>query len=407
MTRTKLSRRNGLLPPKLALLLALPLSFGCGEPETVTIGAVLPLSGSSTLYGQQIAQGLELALEQYQTSQEAAAEIELKVVDTESDPSKAREALRKVYADGARAAIGGITTAEAQAMVAVADGSNRVLLSPSASAKDLSGTSRGFYRLWPSDAREGSLMGKYAARNLELATVVVLAAENAYAQGISEAFQGAFEENGGKIQEVIRYPAEGAELAALAKRAVAAKADSIYLADYATPVVELIRKLRSERFRGEILTVSAFVTPQALEAAGKAAEGVFVTHPQFTPEDQSDPRVRAFVDAYREKYGEAPGLYAAHGYDSMQVIIEALNRGGDTGGSFWKGMRSVENLPGVTGPIQFDERGDVLKYPRPYMVQGGRTVDHAALVKKRQDAVKARMEELRKERENLLRRARG
>ncbi|MCB1035904.1 MAG: penicillin-binding protein activator [Acidobacteria bacterium] len=382
------------------------LAMGCGEPETVTLGAALPLSGASSLYGQQVARGVELAFDELKAKPEAPSGLELEILDTQSDPETARGVLSRLYEDGARAAIGGVTTAEAQTMIEVADASHRVLLSPWASAQELTGNSRrSFFRLWPSDSREGSLMGQYAARSLGLTTVVILAAENPYGESIYTAFETAFAEHGGKVREIFRYPAEGADLGELARKAAAAKADAVYVADYAEGVTQLVRELRGAGFRGQILTVSAFATPEALTAAGDAGEGVFITHPQFTPEDAENPRIQTFVQAYKSKYGAEPDLYAAHGYDAMLVLFEALHRGGDRAGSFWKGMRSLDGLTGVTGPIQFDERGDVQKYPRVYVVHDAHTVDHAVLVKEEQERLRARIEKLRKEREELLQRS--
>lgn len=390
MSRTTIPAARILL---MATAFVLGTGLACKQQESVKFGAVLPLSGSSAIYGTQIANGIELAYEELKASPDVPV-VDLEVLDSESDPDKAQAALDQLYSDGARAVIGGVTTAEALAMVPVADKMNRVLLSPSASAQELTGISRDFYRVWPSDSREGSRMGQYAAQNLNIKTAVVLAADSAYAEGIQTVFQDFFTQNGGEIVEEIVYPENTSDLNGLVERVISLEPDSVYVADYASTVIKIIQLLREMDFKGKILTVSAFATPQAIAAAGAAAEGVFVTHPQFTPDDLEDPKVKSFVEAYRAKFGETPGLYAAHGYDSMLVLFEAMQKGGDKGSSFWKGMRAVKDLPGVTGPLQFDEKGDVAKYPRVYFLLEGQAVDHA-------DWVKRKLDELKEERERL------
>lgn len=246
-------------------------------------------------------------------------------------------------------------------------------------------------------------MGQYAAQNLNLKSAVVLAADSTYAEGIQTVFKTSFTQNGGEIVEEIIYPANTTDLNGLVERVISLSPDCVYVADYASAVISIIKVLREMSFQGKILTVSAFATPQAIAAAGSAAEGVFVTHPQYTPDNQEDPKVKAFVEKYSAKYGETPGLYAAHGYDSMLVLFEALQKGGDRGSSFWKGMRSVKDLPGVTGPLQFDEKGDVAKYPRVYFLLEGQAVDHANWVEKKRRELQEAMEELRKDRQRLQR----
>ncbi|MCB1032566.1 MAG: ABC transporter substrate-binding protein [Acidobacteria bacterium] len=403
MSRTT-NPASRMLLTLMAFLLAIGLA--CTQQEAVKFGAVVPLTGSSAIYGKQIANGIELAFEELKALPDAP-EMELEVLDSESDPEKAKTALEQLYASDARAAIGGVTTAEALAMVQVADNMNRVLLSPSASAQELTGISREFYRVWPSDSREGSRMGQYAAQNLNIKTVVVLAADSTYAEGILTVFKTSFTQNGGEIVEELIYPENTSDLNALVERVVALKPDSVYIADYANTVIKLIQLLREMSFQGKILTVSAFATPQAIAAAGSAAEGVFVTHPQYTPDDQEDPKVKAFVEAYRSKFGETPGLYAAHGYDSMLVLYEAMKKGGDKGSSFWKGMRGVKDLPGVTGPLQFDEKGDVAKYPRVYFLLEGQAVDHANWVEKKRDEIRLQRQKLEEELRRLQQKSGG
>ena len=91
--------------------------------------------------------------------------FELTILDSESDPQKAAQHLTQLFEDGTLAVIGGVTTAEALAMVPAADLANRVLLSPSASSPELTGISEFFFRVFFSDFDEGIKMGHFAAGN--------------------------------------------------------------------------------------------------------------------------------------------------------------------------------------------------------------------------------------------------
>jgi hypothetical protein len=50
----------------------------------------------------------------------------------------------------------------------------------------------------------------------------------------------------------------------------------------------------------------------------------------------------------------------------------------------------------VTGPLQFDERGDVQKFPRVYRVVDGQLVDHQKDLREKQEELRRRREELRR-----------
>lgn len=381
--------------PLTLLTLALVAAVGCQKETSIQIGAVLPLTGSAQVYGQSIQKGIELAFAKLVAS-ESEYQYALSVVDSESDPAKGAELTKQLFGDGAIAVIGGVTTAEALQSVSVADEYDRVLLSPSASTPQLTGISKYFYRVFASDAREGSTMANFATQKLKVASVVILAKEEVYAQGIEEVFETNFVRQGGEVLEKILFPAVGGDFSGLIDRVMTLKPDAVYLAAYAEEISEMIRELRQQDFKGYILSTSAFSAPEIIEQAGPPAEGVFLTQAGF--DAQSDePMIKDFVDSYRAKYGLTPDLFSAHGYDSVMVLAAAINESGaEFASELWSGLRGLRDFQGVTGTLQFDERGDVQKFPRVYVINEGRLVDYQKEIEERRREIIERLRELEK-----------
>jgi len=381
----------------LSVLVIAAAGSSCSE-QTVLIGAVLPLTGSAEIYGKPIRNGIELAFAEV-TAGDLAYTLELTTVDSGSDPARAAEQAAALYDQGAIAIIGGVTSAEALEMVEAADRAERILISPSASQPQLTGISKNFYRVFSSDFLEGTKMGNFATSTLDLETAVIVAEQQPYARGIQAVFKEAFERQGGKVLEVIEYPANTSDFSGLLDRVVTLRPRAVYLAAYANEVAAMIRELRRLGFAGTILTTSSFASPQAIREAGPSAEGVFLTQAVFEV-DSETPESRSFVEAYRDKYGTDPDLYAAHGYDAMKVLAAALRatqRATPT--EMWKGMRSIRDHQGVTGSLQFDEKGDVQKYPRVYIIKDGAPADYEGEVgEKRRE-----LEEKRRELERRMR----
>jgi branched-chain amino acid transport system substrate-binding protein len=382
-------RSSLLLIPLILLVLG-----SCSGERKILFGAVLPLTGASQIYGVPIQNGVQLAFEEAKRRTDLKYNVELRVVDSQSDPKRAAELLEKLFDDGALAVIGGVKTDEALEMVPVIDRFDRVLLSPSASSPELTGISRNFLRVFPSDFLEGTKMGNFAAQTLGLKTAVILAAQSKYARGIQGIFKTEFERYGGKVLEVLEYPPGTSDFSGLTDRVMTLKPDAVYLADFAQEIARMITLLRGKGFKGTILTTSAFAAPDVIEQVGKDAEGVTLTQPVFDP-TSDDPKVQDFVKAYKAKYGIAPDLYAAHGFDAMQVFVEGLVEGGWTPKDFLQGLRGIKSFPGVTGPLQFDERGDVQKYPRVYIISGGQLVDYEKAVEKRRQELLEKLHKLR------------
>jgi branched-chain amino acid transport system substrate-binding protein len=382
------------------LVVLLLLGAACDRDRSVKFAAILPLSGPFEAYGNAIKKGVEIAFEQVEASGKLAHPIELIIVDSESNPAQAAAHLRDLYADGVLAAIGGVTSAEALAMVQVANQEDRILLSPSASSPELTGASRYFFRVFPSDFVEGTRMGVFAAETLRLKTAVILATETPYGRGIQSVFEGEFQRNGGEIVEVLEYPEHTTDFSGLVGRVVTLEPDAVYFAAYWDDIVALMREIRQAGYEGSFLTTSAFATPRAVAAAGEYAEGVYFTQTVLDVTSEAEP-VRSFVRIYRQKHGNDPDLYAAHGYDAMLVLVEALQEGGTTPTTFWRGMRSVQGFAGVTGPVQFDERGDVQKFPRVYTIRDGMPVNYEEYAQRLREAFRERLRELEDEQRAL------
>jgi branched-chain amino acid transport system substrate-binding protein len=182
--------------------------------------------------------------------------------------------------------------------------------------------------------------------------------------------------------------------------------DAVYLADYADGLVTLLSGLESRGYDGKILTTSSIASAEVFSEAGGAAEGVLFTQSNYDV-DAEDERVQQFVQAYREKYGSAPDLYAAHGYDAMRIYARALQEGGRRPSQFWQGMRGISGFPGVTGAIQFDEQGDVQKFPRVYIIQEGQFVDYDKVLEERRRALDERRRALERRMRELERQRRA
>jgi len=383
-----------MMRTRLCLSAIVLLVAGCEQDATVKFGAVLPLTGEAAIYGEPVRKGVELAFEELQARTDYPYDLSLEVVDTESDPEKAKQLLDQMYDSGALAVIGGVTTAEALDMVAIADEHNQVLISPSASSPQLTGISKYFYRVFPSDAREGATMGMFANQKVDIKRgVVILAKEDLYAKGIQEVFKAEFEQFGGEVLDLIEFPSVPGDLSGLVERVMTINPDAVYLAAYASDVAQMISGLRELGYEGAIFTTSAFASPEIIAQVGKAANGVYLTQASFDVGSEN-PLVMEFVEAFRAKYGSDPDLYAAHGYDTMLVLAQALQEGGSIKTDFWKAIRSLRDFAGATGTIQFDERGDVQKFPRVYVVDDGVLVDYEARVEAKRRELLDRLREL-------------
>lgn len=396
-------RRTGTALTAISLALGIFLLAACAADQAVTFGAVVPLSGPLAAYGESIKQGLELAHSHLQEDTELGFQVELEIVDSEGDPAKAAELTGRLYENGALAIIGGVSSAEALEMVGVSRRNDKILLSPTASSDQLSGASRTFYRIFPTALQEVSAMTNFALNTLKIEELVILAEERPFTQSVLQDLQAVFTQSGGKVAEILEFPSDTTEFTEVIERALELEPGGVYLAtsgDRTAQLVGLLRERgygRSEDRNEWVLTTSAFAHPAVIAEAGSAANGVYLTMTIFDSQSEASPMAE-FAAAYRQAYGGEPNLYVGQGYDALLVFGEALKASSSTLPSeFLKGMRAMDPPVGVTGTAQFNEDGDVQKFPRIHLISDGQLIDFQQYRKQREEEMRERLEQLRRE----------
>ena len=369
-------------------------AVGCGpEVPTVTITAVAPLTGEAAVYGQEIANGIQLRHERLMAGEEDIGyNVVLEVVDSESDAAQAATLLDTAF-ETSLAAIGGVTSDEALAMIPVVEEADRVLLSPSASSPELSGVSEFFYRLYPSAEIEASTMATFLRDRLQVTRLVLVVQDTAFGTSLADAIEAVW---GTQLAGRVVFTASS-DQNAMVDEALGYEADAIYVAASGSALAEAMQALRLGGYNGahDYLTASSSLAIESvLEEVGPAGNNSFMTAPLYEPESLEEP-VASFVAAYQEKHGTMPSYYAALGYDALWVYIAALSEVEVIAvpSDFLKGMRAVRELQGVTGNIQFRETGDVQKFTRIYQIADGKAVDFEKYQKQRRDELMKKYQE--------------
>jgi branched-chain amino acid transport system substrate-binding protein len=79
------------------------------------------------------------------------------------------------------------------------------------------------------------------------------------------------------------------------------------------------------------------------------------------PQDLDSPEAKAFMAAYQKKYNAEPGsVWAVLSGDGLRVVAEAIKATGSTDQDKLVAYLKdeLDNFPGLTGQISFDEKGD-------------------------------------------------
>ncbi len=186
--------------------------------------------------------------------------------------------------------------------------------------------------------------------------VAVLRANNRYGRVGTAEFKDAMKRLGAPIVLEMRFERGDTTFTAQLGRVRRADPDAVLVWGDAEEAGIAVRQMREMGMRQPVFGSDRLVSDEFLRIAGPAAEGVLATY-LYDP-TRADPILRDFNRRYREMFDEEPESFAAHAYDGMKIMIEAVRRAGLNRVRIRDELTGFTHHSGVTGEIILDERWD-------------------------------------------------
>lgn len=335
--------------------------------DTINIGVNFELSGDVATYGQANVQGIEMAAEEINAAGGVdGKQINLIKYDTKSDTAEATTLATKLMTqDKVVAVIGPATSGATKATLPVA-GQNKIpVISPSATADDVTVDDKGVkeyaFRTCYSDSFQGTAAAEYAVKKFSAKKAVILRdSSNDYSKGLADAFRTTFTEGGGEIVSEDAYAKAADNFNAVMTKFKGQEFDVIYLPGYYTEAGKAIKQARDLGITQPILGGDGFDSPVLGEQAGAQLKDVYFTN-HYSSEDQ-DPKVQEFITAFKAKHNTDPNAFNALGYDTMKFVADAVGRASEqTGEGVQKALAETKDFEGVTGTFSVDENHNPVK----------------------------------------------
>lgn len=330
----------------------------------VPVGVLLPLSGPVGAYGRECLNGMELARDDL--AKAGGSFFDLQTADDAANADEAMKQFSGLRGKGVVAVLGPIMSTNALAVAPLAEEAHLPLVTPSATAFDITADRPYVARVCFVDPMQGAAMAMFASEDLEATRAVICVEEgNRYAAGLADAFASAFERLDGTVAGRWSFPAGTTDFASLAARVAALPSDQrpevIFFPNYFPEAARFCASAKAAGVTAKILGGDGWDSEQFYPLAGDASAGHFIcTH--FSPED-TEPTVRDFVSRYEAAHsGARPGALAALGYDAVRLLGDALHRARSLSpGDLRDAIASTRGFSGVTGRITLDENRNPVK----------------------------------------------
>jgi len=340
--------------------LAVSLTSCDRSGNNLIIGAILPLSGGSAQWGIPPHNAAMMAVDEVNAKGGIKGQkIRLDTEDSMCEPATGVAAIQKILAGPKPIGImGAICSSVTLAIAPIAEQNKVVLISPATTSPLLTHAGDYIFRVIPSDALRGQVFAQYVySRGYRRVSCLYI--NNEGGLGNEQTFAQDFQKLGGKIISVDAYPQGTQDVRSQLTKIKAAKPDAVLVVSYPDDTPIVLRQAAQLTLNLPLFfQTEALDDPAVLERASSAANGVTY----ILPAKATGPVPDAFAAAYRVRFGKAPELYAAEGYDVIMLIANILNAApAITSDALKEGLYHTKNYAGASGTITFDENGDVIK----------------------------------------------
>ena len=351
----------------LAVIAALPAT-SWAQKGKIKIAVQAPLSGEQAALGEHIKLGAQLAVEEAVKSFKALGyDLELVPQDDQAKPEVGVANARNMVADpDVLVIVGHFNSGVALPSSEVYKDAMLVMISPANTATEI--TDRGYpnvNRVCGRDDVQGPVGARYASQDLKAKSVYIIHDKTTYGQGVAESFRNEAKKLG---MNVLGYEGteERANFSPMINPLKAKNPALVYFGGIYHQGGLLLKQMREKGVKATFMGPDGVDSEEMVKIAGATVVGSYYT--SVAPPRDATPETAAFAKKFKQRFGKDIEAFGLYGYDATLVGIKAMeqwlkaNPGKKPSrAEVSAAVRNIKGFKGVTGSIEFDNKGDPVK----------------------------------------------
>ncbi len=361
-----------------AAVLSVSMLAGCSAPSesnnnssdgTIKVGIMAPLTGDNAQYGIACRNGAKLYLDQYNEKGGVnGKKIEIVEYDEKGDATEAVNAFNLMVKDGVTAIVGDVTTTPTIAVAIEAADVNMPMITPSATAAEVTSYGNHMFRSCFIDPFQGSKMASYSYEKLGAKTAAIIYdTGNDYSKGLTEAFTSTAKELGLEVVATEGYAKADVDFKSQLTNIAAKNPDVLFCPDYYERIALIAQQAKDAGLNATFVGGDGWDGVLDVVSDTALVEGAYFCSGYST--DDTTPAVQQFLKDYQAAYNEMPNMFAAQAYDAAKILAAALeqaeSKGLAVGSDEYKSAiieaMDATDMDCVTGHITFDENNNPVK----------------------------------------------
>lgn len=341
--------------------------------DAIKIAVAAPLTGDNSEYGIGFSNAVNLMAEEWNAKEGVnGKKIEVLKFDDKNAPEEGLSVANKIVSDKSIPVVIGHFSSGVCMTAAPLYQENKVVeISPSASHPDYSGIGTFIFRNNTVINHEARASVDIAVNDLGRKKIGIISIKTDWGVSTSGVVKGIVE-NDFKDAKVVAHEEviEGSDdYRPAISKLHDADADVVICVGMYNLVAPVARQYKEINPEIGIVGFSNSYSRQLIELGGEAVEGV--AFPVIFFSQSEDPKIQAFVKAYKDKYGDEPSALTAQAYDSAGIFLTAAKNVGLEDPDKLRDEINTLAYDGVTGKTQFDKNGDVQKSFTKVVIKDG------------------------------------
>lgn len=318
------------------------------EDNSVTIGAVLPLTGTLAFIGEDMRNGMKLAAEE--------TNLTLIVSDGEANPQKSLSAARQLV-DLEKVPV--LLTAFRGATLSIASSfTNRDVIIGSITAttegKTVSTSTPNLFVMGPEIISSAEVLGSYAKEHSLCTAAGALLEQTDVAKDKVFGFTRGVD-NGQLAQTDIFDPVATDWRTSIAKFKQS-KIDCIFVEIRSNSLPILLKQFDENKFYPKIFTTSYSFTPTVAKLTPKVQlENLFYSTSLLQKNDSGE----GFFERYKEVYGREATDFAAMAYEFIKILEKPIKECGGNTSCIKKRMSDINGMSSIVGNLTMNEDREI------------------------------------------------
>jgi len=355
---------------KLTTLAAAVLSLSTGlamAQSVVTIAHVGPTSGAIAHLGKDNENGAIMAVEELNaagvTIGGQKVTIKLMTEDDGADPKQGTTVAQKLADAKVAGVIGHLNSGTSIPASKIYSDAGIPQISPSATNPKY--TRQGFkttFRVVADDTQLGGTLGKYAVKTLHGKAIAVIDDRTAYGQGVAEEFSKAVVAAGGTVVAKEFTTDKATDFNAILTTIKGKKPDVVFFGGMDAVAGPMLRQMKSLGISAKFMGGDGICSTELVKLAGDAVTDnqVFCAEAGGV-EGKAKEGMEDFKKKFKAKFGADVQVYAPYVYDSVKIMVAAMVKAGSSDpAKYLPALAATKDFKGVTGPIGFDAKGDIV-----------------------------------------------